>query len=291
MPTIAGLLARRFIARPDAYAVQKGDGQYYPARAWNEAEKKYSGPLFPITPDVLKKHVAGEQPIGHYLVNQEGMTKLFALDIDFRNASAPWMNVPSPKDLESLAIRFGDKPNEFNQAMDFLESIQNGNPRELWQDKSHPSRKFFLLQMRNIAELFTQRISSELQIPTAAAYSGFKGIHVYGWTGLLPAQSARDLGEAVLQSFDRFHPIKGKNFWIDSEEDPHQGFRQFEIELFPKQDEIGHGGFGNLMRLPLGVNKKNPNGKAFFIDQRSPAAGIVPREDPETLLEHGDPWK
>jgi len=38
------------------------------------------------------------------------------------------------------------------------------------------------------------------------------------------------------------------------------------------------------------VNQKAPNSRKFFIDQRAPHATIVPRKDPESLLEGGDPW-
>lgn len=293
MSSLTGLVAQRFIARSNAYALQKGFGGYVPARE-KDNEDGTHGANFRMSGKLIEQHIAGEITMGHYMVNESGNAKLFALDIDLRDANGKWIPTPSAKDFESAEKLFGDDPEKLEEAIAHLRKPQGGNPRELWQDKKHPARPYYLRQMKAVADEFSQRIWDEFngEIPVACAYSGFKGIHVYGFTGMAPAADIRALGQAVIESFDRYRPQKGGNFWLDKEEDPEKGFRNFEIELFPKQDAVREDGYGNLMRLPMGVNKKAPKGRAFFIDQRPGVADIKPRNMADTieLLESGNPW-
>lgn len=282
MTSLAGLLARRFIARPDVYAEQTGSGIYHPVNK-------------PFTKDLLDRHITGEISLGHYLVNQQGEAKLFAFDFDFVDAPRTWLKYPSGEEVHYLDEAFVRKVitlDEYTKAYNEMSAQEVGNPKELWQDKKHPSRQFYLIQMRTIVEMFTHRIHDVLgeNVPIAASYSGFKGCHVMGWTGMAPAADLRALATAVIESFDRFKPTKKDQYWEDQDRDPHTGVASFQIEVFPKQDTIREGGYGNLMRLPLGKNRKAPSSRSFFIDQRKGSSLVAPRKDPEVLLESGNPW-
>lgn len=294
MATLPGLIAKRFIARPEVYALQSPKtGAWRPSYSWNPADQKYDGPVRPFTKEVLEDHIAGKHTVGHYMVNTEGNCKLFAFDLDLIDGEAPWIQYPSARDMESLEDKFGDDLERKNAAWEHLIKLgrHSGNPRELWQHKTHPSRQYYLRQMRGLAEELSQRIFKELEIPVAVDYSGFKGVHVYGWHGMLPAADSRTLALEILDSFGRFEAFRGESEFRDTVEEPDTGYPTLSIEVYPKQEKIREGGFGNLMALPLGVNYKAPKSRKFFVDQRSPHATIVPRKDPIPLLEHGNPWE
>lgn len=290
MVTLPTLIARRFIATPHVHALQAKSGAWYPAREYNPATGKHDGPDLPFTKQVIEDHLAKKKTVGHYLINQDNNCKLFAFDLDLVNHDTDWISYPSDKDIASLEMKFGDDRDRMQIAWEHLMRInrQTGNPRELWQDKQHRSRPYLMRQMRGLAEMLSQRIHKELEIPVAVAYSGNKGLHVYGFTGMLPAADARALALEILDSFDRFTSVKGRNFFADTDTDPETGYPTLEIEVFPKQDTVN--AYGNLMALPLGMNQKAPNSRKFFVDQRSPQSTIVPHNDPETVLEGGDPW-
>jgi len=69
-------------------------------------------------------------------------------------------------------------------------------------------------------------------------YSGWKGVH--GWTFFDPpisASSARDIMGLIA---GRIHPLPA----------------DVSMEIFPKQDALSGKGFGNLIKLPLGVHRR-----------------------------------
>lgn len=279
-PSLAGLIAKRFIARPDVHARQGKNGAWRPVEA-------------PFTKELIDQHLAGEITVGHYVVNQNQQSKLFCLDVDLRDHTKDWVGWwiehPSGKDFDSLMERFPEPGPEQDAAWMALTNIYGADsPRELWADKTHPSRPYWLDQMKTLSEMLAQRIWKECEIPVTVEYSGSKGFHVNGHTGLINAADARLLGVTVLESFERFALHKGKNFWVDTTEDRHESFANFEIEVFPKQDTVDEGHFGNLIALPLGRNLKAPQSKKFFFDQRE--GRIKPHPDPLALLTGGNPW-
>ena len=85
-----------------------------------------------------------------------------------------------------------------------------------------------------------------------------------GSAGSGPAGAdARDAARRVLDSTGVMMEEHGDNFFkhVDS-------FPALQVEMFPKQDEVTLDSFGNLMRLPLGVNRKtNKSGMFMMISQ------------------------
>lgn len=238
---VAKALGNRFVQRRDVKAIQRANGAYNPVEEpWVLAD--------------LVAHVEGQKTYGHYLVDAEGRTRLFAFDIDFETTGT-WRSDPS---AERQAI----------------------NPREVWFGEDSACRRDLLVQLRCMAEGLAIRTHRLLEIPVAVSYSGHKGMHVYAFTGPVDASDARAAAVEVLDSFGVFAPSRGHNFYKHTE-----GYDSLAIEVFPKQDKISEGGFGNLLRLPLGINQKSGQ-YGVFVDLRSGYDRIV-ADNPLAALTNG----
>ena len=261
-------LAKRFIARRDVKAIQHGNGSWSP----HTKNGKRDGERLSWTRPDLEAHVSGQQTYGHYLLSQTSQVKLFAFDVDLEKAD------PNKQFFYPSGFSQSDNPDLL--PVEFA-------PREAWKVRSHPSRPWLKYQMKMIAHELLNAISTELEIPCAAAYSGGKGIHVYGLTGLMDAGEAITGAQIVLDSLGHYAPSRGNNFFQDKNDDLITGFSNFSIEVFPKQSHIDSDGLGNLMRLPLGKNLKSTD-PTFFIDMTSPMAVLKPVDALHALA--GNPW-
>lgn len=259
---LAKLLASKFIARPDIKAVQHADGSYSPTRnaGWKASD--------------IEAHLAGTSTYGHYLLNTDDTVKLFCFDVDLRQD--------------------GYVPQDEYVAEEPVNMMIGCDPRELWRDRSNSRRGYLKYCMRLVGHSLAERIHSELEIPVAVAYSGSKGIHVYGLTGRVPASDAREGARIVLDSIGRFELERGDSLYKLAPypdgtmlaEDP---FINFSIEVYPKQDSLAGKDLGNLLRLPLGRNTKSKD-PTFFMDMTSPLSEMRPI-DPEWALTTDSPWK
>lgn len=268
MSEFTTLLAQRFIARRDVKAVQHDGGSYGPVdQPWQMAD--------------LDAHLDGSTTFGHYLLDAEDRCKLFAFDCDLIAGPGVGYVLPTSEALATMTDA------EYDAS---VTEIAIPDVRAEWADRNSPMRPFLKHQMRTLAETLSYRIRETLGIPVACAYSGNKGVHVYGFTGLVQAAEAREAAMIVLDSFGGRFAQHGKSHFRDTDPDPYEGYANFEIELFPKQDHVGEGGYGNLMRLPLGVNRKRPTDPTFFLDQTAPHATLAPHPNPVELLTDGNPW-
>lgn len=259
---IADLYARLFIARPDVKAIQTTDGGYMPDVVDNRADiKSYR----PWSRTAIVEHLNGVQTYGHYMLSKENDCKFFAFDVDL-NKTGLLPTVPIP--IEKL--------NEVT----WTESFAECDPREVWKNRRSVARPFIKQAMRSYAHIF-QRAIDDLHIPSAVAYTGNKGFHVYGFTGKMPAVEVREAAALAMENL-KLAPLRGKAFfaWTGY----HEEYDLFTVEVFPKQDVIANdGGFGNLMRLPMGVNKKNSSDPCFFVDTNA-AFGVLQPTNPLALL-------
>lgn len=276
---IANLLAKRFIARKDVKAVQRvlvnGDCIYTPHCRGKAEDRDYIG----WDRDALLAHMDGRASYGHYLLNEDNQCKLFAFDIDLEKTD--------PK-REWVGWYPVDFPNTVSE--DDPWSCQKFNPREAWKDRGHPSRAWQKTQLRSLAGRLAAAIHNELEIPVAAYYSGNKGVHVYGFTGLMDAAHVREGARLVLESMNCWELLRGNNFYAHTDRDPVTGYPNVSIEIFPKQDTMtDKSGLGNLMRVPLGKNLKNPKDPTFFLDLRSPLGELRP-VDAEWALSTTSQW-
>lgn len=259
---IADLIAKRFIARRDVKAIQFTNGAYVPHTVdLKDSDSK----RIPWSRADLNDHLSRKKTFGHYMLNKDDQCKLFAFDIDLEKTGT---------------VMTGE---------DWEDELFVSDLRAEWLKRDFVGRPWLKFQFKQIAHMFMRAITDQLEIPCAAAYSGAKGVHVYGFTGLMPAGDAREAMKIVLDSLERFHPLRGENFWKDNRTDTTSGFGNFSIETYPKQASLEGKDLGNLLRAPLGRNRKS-NDPTFFIDMMSPMAQMIP-VDPVWALTTDDPWK
>lgn len=262
---LTDLVAKRFIARRDVKAHQYGDGVWTP----HTTTGKRDGEYIPWRRRDFEAHFQGADTFGHYLVNPDGnKVKLFAFDVDLEK--------------DDLA-----KPDGFRGSwLDENGHIVYEDVREAWRDRRHPARQYLKFTMMWAAHSLGNAIQSEFDgdIKPLVAYSGNKGIHVYGLIegGMIPAKEARLAAGIVMDTLQEFQPTKGDNFWRSIDQVPINALRNLTIEVFPKQDEVGQG-LGNLMRLPLGRNLKAPKDPTFFIDMTTDLSIMRPANPFEVL--------
>jgi hypothetical protein len=264
---IAALLSKTFISRRDAKAQQARSGAYMPV-------VDDDGNRLGFTMGDLRAHVEGTATYGHYLLDTDDKVKCFAFDIDLVSG---W---PIPGDRENL------EPIPYEAGMTI-------DPVEVWRTTPEDDGRHLWLtvQLRSLAEGLASRVKTKLGIPVAIAYSGNKGLHVYGLTGYTEAAKARRAAHLILTTFGGvFENWKGEHFYryVRDPEQPTAGYPALSIEVFPKQDSLGGKDLGNLLRLPLGINQKS--GKpGFFLDLKADWDVLRPA-DPERALTTGDPW-
>lgn len=279
---LPNLFASKFIARPDAKARQSTNGEWYV----HTQDGSREGARLPWSRPALEAHVEGRQTYGHYLLSQESKCKLFAFDIDLeKSGTIPAVSLEA-KDLE--AVRTEEQmQGVFETWNDSF--YEEADLRSAWLNRAHPGRGFMKFQFKSIAHMLARAIRVELEIPCAVAYSGGKGVHVYGFTGLVNASDAREGAQIVLDSLGCWEPKKGDHFFVHSNKDVLDGFPNLSVEVFPKQGSLDGKDLGNLMGLPLGKNLKAPNEPKFFVDMTSPLAVLQPI-DAVKALNADDPF-
>lgn len=267
---LTNLLVKKFISRPDAKAQQSNDGKWFV----HTTTRKADGPRIPWRREDLNAHLAGEATFGHYLLSIDSTCKLFAFDIDLeKSGSLPAVPISGDSVETPWDETFYDEP----------------DLRGAWLNRAHPGREFMKLQFKQMAHKLCKAIQEELSLPCAVAYSGGKGVHVYAFTGPIPANEAREGAQIVLDSIGEFKPLRGDNFFKHADTDVLNGFPNLSIEVFPKQDSLDGKDLGNLMRLPLGRNLKAPKEPAFFLDMTAPI-GVFKPLDPTVALNADSPW-
>lgn len=190
-------------------------------KAWQQPTGIYLPDRSPVKLSDLRSHLAGERTMGHYLVSPENRCRVLAFDIDLT------------KEVE-------------------VEGGGTINPRDEFLNPNSPWRPALINHLAIMAEGLGRKVNSELDLPVAIAFSGAKGVHVYGFCGSEPASDVRGAALDVLAAFGCFEPARGENFF--RHKDGH--YPTLEVEVFPKQANLDGKDLGNLMRLPLGVNLK-----------------------------------
>jgi hypothetical protein len=292
---LANLIAKKFIARSDVKAVQRvlQDGTVIYMPHLDKSQSDPDAKRLPWTRADLNAHLANEATFGHYLLNTDSKCKLFVIDIDLaktgylpRRATGYQPQATDGNDVWVTDEQFREWESSFEPVDDL---------RAAWLNRADPGRTWMKRQFKLMAHMLVKTIHEGLEIPCAVAYSGNKGIHVYGFTGWdkpTSANLAREGARTVLESLDCFEPLRGENFFRHTNQDPVDGFPNLEIEIFPKQDTLEGKDLGNLVRLPLGRNLKNPKDQTFFIDMTTSINEMKPL-DPEWALTEGaiNPWR
>lgn len=150
--------------------------------------------------------------------------------------------------------------------------------RQEFRSKDEERIGWLTAELRCFGQGLAAKIEELLEIDTVQVFSGNKGVHVYGLTGSIPAKTAREAAYGVLTSWDStMKPKRGDQFW------QLPAYPELEVEVFPKQDTVGEG-YGNLLRLPLGVNQKSGR-PSFIYDTTAPLWDFVPVDPLEALSE------
>ena len=278
---IVNLLAQKFIARSDIKAVQHADGSYAPRHS------KFT------RADILD-HIRGEVTYGHYLINLDNKVKVIVFDIDIRKSEyndAPYGTVELPT-LYSPEDGYGGY-----QRFQTKEDLEE--PRNIWRarglqpgDVRIMQRGYLSQQMRGMANKIMRAVSDNLKVPTTMAYTGSKGVHVYAFTGLIDCELAV-VGKNIVFDSLGFVRVKGKNFFMHPDAGNREdSYAELDVEGYPKQEDLNESRqFGNLVRLPLGVNRKNPSHPCFFMDARgNHGSRAIMRRDALDALTSDDPW-
>lgn len=272
---VAELLMRYFVQRRDVKAYQcmqehvldpNKDSKYqikpHPPGAYHPIRR-------PFTVEDVQHHLDRKITYGHYLVDSANMCRVFAFDIDL-NKEGFWPRKPQEEgNHEGVAF----------------------NPMAHWMSRRPDfPRAWIKYQFRMISEKIARAVTRELGLPTLIAYSGSKGMHVYALAGPITGEQARAGIDIVLDSLGCFEPVRGRNFFKHVSDDPVDGYPNFTIEVFPKQERVDNKqkGLGNLMRLPLGRNQKTTD-PTFFVDCSHPMTELKPL-DPAVALKTLDPW-
>lgn len=260
---IAEALREMYVIRDDVKAAQRGEA-YFPVRT-------RQGDNVPFDESDFIAHVTGEQSFGHYMVSEGGQSKLFAFDIDLDKPQPSKGITYHWRGIEADGTWTDMEPREFH-------------PREAWLHPKAPDnlKRFLISEMRTASDKIADTLRDLLpEVPLGVAYSGNKGLHVYGWTGPYDAEELRQIGTEILRVAG-FEATRGNNFFkCDA--------KTVTVELFPKQGSLdGKDALGNLMRLPLGVNRKSMQ-KAHFITLSSPIDELREMEAASALK--GNPWQ
>jgi hypothetical protein len=281
MTDLASLLAQKFIARPDVKAVQNRRGEYMPVQHCTECGRGFCDHESEKvrerwTRTDIDAHLTGQKTYGHYLLNQDSKCKFFAFDIDLDKPGLWEKDDPSIKPVYPFPYKITDNAADdpWGANGEFLGEEVEFDPRQAWLDRAHPARDWMKRQLKTVAHVLAKSIIDTLGLPAAVTYTGAKGMHVYGLTGLIPARDAREGAQIILDdlantSLGEVYPIRGDVFYRTKNQDVETGQPNITIEVFPKQTSLDGMSLGNLMRLPLGVNLKNPKDPTFFVDMAS----------------------
>jgi hypothetical protein len=224
---------------------------------------------YPWKMEDIEAHLAGTKTYGYYLLDQFSKCKLFCFNINLVKIGS------YPEKLDAYC---------FDEADNFIGPAKAIAPIEVWKDRKHPARPWLKLQLGMIAGLLAQAVHKKLEIPVTAAYSGNKGIHVYGFTDEIPASEASLAAQLVLNSLGCFEQDSTVRESVYHHVDQSiLGYPNISVEVFPKTDSQ------NVLRLPLGKNLDS-NDPTFFIDMKTRPGLLTPHKDPYELLKTGDPW-
>ena len=243
--TAVRLMGRLLIARKDVKAVEKN--VWVPERE-------------PFTVDDFRKHFFGNRCLGTYLLSATNEVKFLAFDIDLKNDTSYFVI----RDLDEIERM--EAAGEYSEAMD--PDARHGDLESALHDPEHDGHRHARMLIRDVSRLIAEGARSVLGLDSLVVVTG-GGSHVIVPFGTgVPASDARMMGKQVMESLSGWGQ-RSENFWVPEQwvdVNPKESKHQIEIEVFPKQDALGHEeGLGNLLRLPLGKHRATGK-RSFFMD-------------------------
>jgi hypothetical protein len=243
--TAVRLMGRLLIARKDVKAIE---GSY-----WKPDRTKF-------TIDDFRSHFFSDRCLGTYLLDTENNVRFLAFDIDLKEDTSYFVI----RDLEEII----DMENDGQYAEMLDPDARHGNLEAALHDPDHDGYRHARMLVRDVSRQVAETCRDLLGLEPLVVLTG-GGSHVIVPFGtLVPASDARAMGRQVMESIPAW-ASRSENFWVPeqwADVDPKKSKHQIEIEVFPKQDELGHSdGLGNLLRLPLGKHRAT-GVRSFFMD-------------------------
>lgn len=218
-----------FVHRSDVFAVQQPNGMYFPAGDHHfdpETKRTVYDSYYPLTDDELAEHLGGQASYGVYVIQPEGLSVQREPHPTVDGSDEPaWLNVPG----NTVKYLVFDLDTYDEGALEWLVNCV-GVLLDALPNTTRGNRRHSLI-LEN---------------------SGGKGYHV--WLCLSEPVEARRVRQWVARDF--------MPSWREKADE----FPGSPLEIFPKQDAPPVlGGFGNLVKLPLGVHAVSGK-RSEFID-------------------------
>lgn len=272
-PELIKAIGTRFISRKDVKAEQDKKGAWHPVV---QDPRDPSSPYVPFSLKDFNDHLTGTRTLGHYVLGTDNTAKFFCFDLDL--------------DPEGFYILDEDPDGDPDDPAEVIAKAVRCNPREEWLNTENPqAQAYFTRTLRTLAEGLAYRATRlHPGLHVAIANSGGKGLHVYGFMSKPePATDVRWVARTILEDVpNQFAPVRGDAFWKHKTTG---AFSNITIEVFPKQDTLSEDGLGNLIRLPLGINRKTGN-RGYFVNCKS-GYNKLPEMDALRALSGDLPWE
>lgn len=266
------------IARKDTKAIEKSNGWIPDRKQVPRGQDPTTGELIPFKMGDFRNHLTGDRCLGTYLLNTDNQVKFFALDIDLSSHDGSDPKHPAP---HWYAIHDPEAFDDRSEPILDLETHE-GPLEAALHDPSNPAYRWARSILWSTMLGISQEVTRQLELPVLPVISGGGGHIIVPLGQLTPAVEARDLARAIMERTS-FVPDKGDIFWKSPNE--HAGVT---VEVFPKQDALpDKGGFGNLLRLPLGMHMQTKK-RTYFLDTMpriSDPAWALPRANSITTLD------
>ena len=220
-------------------------------KAWQQRDGAYYPDRTKVTIADLGAHLACARTMGHYLISREDKCRVLIFDIDLTK-NGVWDGQPF-------------------------------EPRTEFADPNSPYREGLVGQLMILGEELARVTHRIADVPVAISFSGNKGIHITAFTGSEPAADVRALGQGIAE-YVGLVPLRGVNFFAHPNEE-----MSVEVEVFPKQDSLDGKDLGNLVRLPLGANRKSGR-DSMFVSVGGDKRGMFQKMDPIAALTGTLPW-
>ena len=272
---VVKMMGNLLIARKDVKAIEY-HGTWMPHRV--DMRKTADGDLIPFRLIDFQEHMFGTQCLGTYLLDTDNNVKFFAIDVDLRKEGATYWPVRDAEELEELIqLKNGDEI-LVNGVLD-TETVV-GNLEEALHDPEHVGHRWARILVSTTLDNLARAVERELGLPSLPVVTGGGGHLLVPLGELTPAVEARVLARTVMESVGGVQ-TKGDNFWQIGE----SGNPGMEIEVFPKQDTIPKsGGFGNLIRLPMGLHHRTKQ-RTYFLGAGGAFPWSLPKADAVATLE------
>jgi len=205
----------------------------------------------------MRAHFAGDQTLGTYMVGLDSRVKFFALDIDLLKdgKEGPFYTLDDDE---------GD-PTEYTRADGVLniDDRRVGPIETALHDPDNPAYRWVRVVLRSKLDAFAGIIRNQFGLESLRVLTG-GGAHLI--VPLPSPTNARRIRSDVIDTLTQYgyEPFRGKNFYVAAGEDPDTATTT--IEVFPKQDDMDGKGFGNLIRLPLGIHRRTGVRTVFVKD-------------------------